>query len=61
MFGATSGQGGLGWYVFQNRNELYTDRVFAGLAMVIVLGLLVEGVVFQAIERLTVRRWGMQR
>ncbi|MEG8118526.1 ABC transporter permease, partial [Xanthomonas hortorum pv. gardneri] len=58
---ATSGQGGLGWYIFQNRNELYTDRVFAGLAMVIVLGLLVEGVVFQAIERLTVRRWGMQR
>ncbi|APP83631.1 hypothetical protein CFBP498_16370 [Xanthomonas hortorum pv. vitians] len=61
MFGATSGQGGLGWYIFQNRNELYTDRVFAGLAMVIVLGLPVEGVVFQAIERLTVRRWGMQR
>ncbi|CAD0321707.1 Putative aliphatic sulfonates transport permease protein SsuC [Xanthomonas hortorum pv. vitians] len=61
VFGATSGQGGLGWYIFQNRNELYTDRVFAGLAMVIVLGLLVEGVVFQAIEQLTVRRWGMQR
>ncbi|MEA9833116.1 ABC transporter permease [Xanthomonas campestris] len=61
VFGATSGQGGLGWYIFQNRNELYTDRVFAGLAMVIALGLLVEGVVFQAIERLTVRRWGMQR
>lgn len=61
VFGATSGQGGLGWYIFQNRNELYTDRVFAGLTMVIALGLLVEGVVFQAIERLTVRRWGMQR
>ncbi|PPV08596.1 permease [Xanthomonas bromi] len=61
VFGATSGRGGLGWYIFQNRNELYTDKVFAGLAMVIVLGLLVEGVVFQAIERLTVRRWGMQR
>ncbi|MFT4246858.1 MAG: ABC transporter permease [Pseudomonas sp.] len=61
VFGATSGQGGLGWYIFQNRNELYTDRVFAGLAMVILLGLLVEGVVFQLLERLTVRRWGMQR
>ena len=44
------------WCIFQNRNELYTDRVFAGLAMVIVLGLLVEGVGFQAIERLAVRR-----
>jgi NitT/TauT family transport system permease protein len=28
VFGTTSGQGGLGWYIFQNRNELYTDKVF---------------------------------
>ncbi|NMM28547.1 MAG: ABC transporter permease [Glaciimonas sp.] len=61
VFGTTSGQGGLGWYIFQNRNELYTDKVFAGLAMVILIGLLVENIVFSTIERLTVRRWGMQR
>nr|EIZ9684217.1 ABC transporter permease [Cronobacter sakazakii] len=29
VFGASSGDGGLGWYIFQNRNELFTDRVFA--------------------------------
>jgi NitT/TauT family transport system permease protein len=61
VFGASSGKGGLGWFIFQNRNELFTDRVFAGLAMVIAIGLAVEGVVFQALERVTVRRWGMQR
>ena len=61
VFGATSGQGGLGWYIFQNRNELYTDKVFAGLAMVILIGLLVESLVFNTLERVTVRRWGMQR
>ena len=61
VFGASSGKGGLGWYVFQNRNELFTDHVFAGLALVIVIGLVVEGAVFQTLERLTVRRWGMQR
>ncbi len=61
VFGTTSGQGGLGWYIFQNRSELYTDRVFAGLAMVIVISLMVENLVFASIERLTVRRWGMQR
>ena len=60
VFGASSGQGGLGWFIFQNRNELYTDRVFAGLATVILIGLLVEGLVFTTLERLTVRRWGMQ-
>jgi NitT/TauT family transport system permease protein len=59
VFGASAGQGGLGWYIFQNRNELYTDRVFAGLAAVIVIGLLVEHLVFDTLERLTVRRWGV--
>ena len=61
VFGASSGKGGLGWYIFQNRNELYTDRVFAGLAAVVVIGLLVENLAFDTLERLTVRRWGMQR
>jgi NitT/TauT family transport system permease protein len=61
VFGATSGQGGLGWYIFQSRNELFTDRVFAGLAAVILIGLLCESLVFRTVERLTVRRWGMQR
>lgn len=61
VFGASSGKGGLGWYIFQNRNELYTDKVFAGLAVVILIGLLVEGLVSNTLERLTVRRWGMQR
>lgn len=61
VFGAASGKGGLGWYIFQNRNELYTDRVFAGLLLVIVIGLVIENVVFASLERLTVRRWGMVR
>ncbi len=61
VFGATSGKGGLGWYIFQNRNELYTDKVFAGLALVILIGLLVENGVFRTLERVTVQRWGMQR
>jgi NitT/TauT family transport system permease protein len=61
VFGAASGRGGLGWYIFQNRNELYTDRVFAGLLLVIAIGLVVENLVFASLERLTIRRWGMVR
>jgi NitT/TauT family transport system permease protein len=61
VFGAASGKGGLGWYIFQNRNELYTDRVFAGLVMVVLIGLLVESLGFATLERLTVRKWGQQR
>ena len=59
FFGAASGKGGLGWYIFQSRTELLTERVFAGLGLLI--GLAVEGLVFQTLERITVRRWGMQR
>ncbi len=61
VFGASSGKGGLGWFIFQNRNELNTDRVFAGISLVILIGLLVENLAFSTLERLTVRRWGMQR
>ncbi len=61
VFGASSGKGGLGWYIFQNRNELYTDKVFAGLAAVIIIGLLVENLLFNTFERLTIKKWGMQR
>ncbi|WP_105385420.1 ABC transporter permease [Neorhizobium alkalisoli] len=61
VFGVSSSSGGLGWFIFRNRNELFTDKVFAGLAMVIIIGLLVEGIVFRLVEAVTVRRWGMQR
>ncbi|WP_454631614.1 ABC transporter permease [Bradyrhizobium cenepequi] len=61
VFGATSRSGGLGWFIFENRNSLETPAVFAGLLTVIILGLFVEGVIFAAIERRSVRRWGMQR
>lgn len=61
VFGVASGSGGLGWFIFRNRNELYTDRVFAGLAIVILIGLLVEIGIFRTLEARTIRRWGMQR
>ena len=61
VFGVSSGGGGLGWYIFENRNQLEIPNVFAGLLTVIALGLFVEGVIFRMIERSTVRRWGMQR
>lgn len=60
VFGASSRSGGLGWFIFENRNELETPSVFAGLLTVILIGLLVESVIFRTIENLTVRRWGMQ-
>jgi NitT/TauT family transport system permease protein len=57
----SSGSGGLGWFIFENRNELEIANVFAGLFTVIIIGLFVESVVFRTLEERTVRKWGMQR
>lgn len=60
VFGTTSGQGGLGWYIFEAKNLLDIPEVFAGLLSIILIGLFIENVVFRSIEARTVRRWGMQ-
>jgi NitT/TauT family transport system permease protein len=60
VFGASSRSGGLGWFIFENRNQLEIPSVFAGLLTVILIGLFVESVVFRSIENVTVKRWGMQ-
>ncbi len=61
VFGASSGSGGLGWYIFESSQNIETEGVFAGLFMVILIGIVVENVVFRNIELKTVNRWGMQR
>jgi NitT/TauT family transport system permease protein len=60
VFGVSSGSGGLGWFIYEYRSLLQIDGVFAGLLLVIVIGLLVENVIFRSIEVRTVRRWGTQ-
>ena len=60
VFGVSSGKGGLGWFIFENRNQLDIPAVFAGLLTVIVIGLVVENLIFRTIERRTVLRWGLQ-
>jgi NitT/TauT family transport system permease protein len=59
VFGVSSGSGGLGWYVFENKNQLLIPEVFAGLLTVIVFGLIVENLIFKSIEARTIKRWGM--
>jgi NitT/TauT family transport system permease protein len=61
VFGASSGGGGLGWYIFESSQNIETEGVFAGLFMVILIGITVENVLFRNIEMRTISRWGMQR
>src|SRR5690606_14032841 len=50
---------GLGWMIFGAREFLNTDVMLAGIAVIAIIGLLLEKFVFQKLEDYTVVRWGM--
>ncbi|MET0876729.1 MAG: ABC transporter permease [Tardiphaga sp.] len=50
---------GLGWMIFGAREFLNTDVMLAGVVVIGALGLALEKLVFQRLERFTVQRWGM--
>jgi NitT/TauT family transport system permease protein len=52
-------QWGLGWLIFGAREFLNTDAMLAGIAVIGVIGLTLEKLVFQRLEEYTVVRWGM--
>lgn len=60
VFGVSARSGGLGWFIYINRAQLETAHVFAGILAVILIGLVVESLIFQAVARITVRRWGQE-
>jgi NitT/TauT family transport system permease protein len=57
MIAATSW--GLGWVIFDSREYLNTDVMLGALLVIGGLGLAFERLVFGALERRTVERWGL--
>ena len=55
----TSVRLGLGWLIFGAREFLNTNVMLAGIAVIGLVGFLLEKLVFQKLERLTLVRWGM--
>jgi len=52
---------GLGWVIFDSKEFLNTDVMLGSLAVIGLLGLGFERLVFAALERRTVERWGLVR
>jgi NitT/TauT family transport system permease protein len=50
---------GLGWLIFGAREFLNTDAMLAGIVMIALIGVALDTLVFEPIERYTVVRWGM--
>ena len=42
VFGAAGGQGGLGWYLYKKRFMMETPGVFAGMLIIVLIGIAVE-------------------
>ena len=60
VFGAVGEKGGIGWYILTQRTFMNTAGLFAGIILVIIVGMLVEDVLFGAIEKHTLEKWGMK-
>ena len=58
VFGAVGSKGGIGWYLLNQRTFMDTSGLFAGIILVILIGIFVEDVVFGAIESRTLKKWG---
>jgi NitT/TauT family transport system permease protein len=58
VFGAAGGSGGLGWYLFRKRVFMDTEGLFAGILVIMILGILFEEFFFEVLERRTVGKWG---
>ncbi len=60
VFGAVGAKGGIGWYILTQRTFMNTAGLFAGIILVIIIGMLVEDVLFASIEKHTLEKWGMK-
>ncbi|QEN06900.1 ABC transporter permease subunit [Oceanispirochaeta crateris] len=58
IFGTISGGGGLGWYIFNKRIFMDSPGMFAGIIVLMILGVLVDQVLFSPLEKGMNRRRG---
>ncbi|MGD9867142.1 MAG: ABC transporter permease [Hyphomicrobiales bacterium] len=59
VFGASGVEVGIGWYIYQHRYLLDTAGVFAGLIVIVIIGVTVEEFILGTLEKRTIKRWGM--
>ena len=61
VFGAIGLKGGIGWYIFKQRTFMNTSGLFAGIIVVVLIGLFIETFLFNFIEKRTIHRWQQNR
>jgi NitT/TauT family transport system permease protein len=59
VFGMIGNIGGVGYYIYINRAYAKTANVLSGLIVIMIIGILLESVLFRQIEKHTIQKWGM--
>lgn len=59
MIFGTSGLSGLGWFINERKGWNDIPAIFAALVVIVVIGLLVEDILFNQLEKHTIKKWGM--
>lgn len=59
VFGAAGGIGGVGWFIFKKRVFMDTAGMYSGLLIIVLIGILVEDILFSKWEKITIKKWGM--
>lgn len=58
IYGTIGGSGGLGWFIYNKRIFMDSAGLYGGLLFLMIIGLLVETVLFNKLEEKTIIRWG---
>lgn len=61
IFGVSGAVGGLGWYIYIKRYQMDTAGTFSALIVIMVIGILIENILFAQCEKHTIKKWGMIR
>jgi NitT/TauT family transport system permease protein len=61
IFGMIGALGGLGFYIYSARAFANITNVMSAVIIIIIIGMFFESVLFNQLEKRTVRKWGMVR
>lgn len=59
VFGTTGAMGGLGWDIYMKRSYFDMSGMLASIVLLMIIGILIEDLLFKFIERKTIKKWGM--
>jgi NitT/TauT family transport system permease protein len=60
IFGVVGVSGGIGFYLNYNRTFGQMDGVFSGIIIIAIISLLIDKILFQNLEKITIKKWGLK-